>query len=220
MSKIYFDPKTIMKMGRVGVSVKFASHEMKQIVQVALNRHKSQRGANRHDHSVKSNEGVKNDLIGALGEVAVRDAFDFKEADHITVLPIPQWEAMRREKNLTDVGGFEVRSVGRDPEGSQKTSLIAKQDTDAGKKDVIFVLAVPTKTWGLFDSTVLVMGWAYGREIMVPEYMELNVDRPNYFMPLGDTRSIESLYELQGKPFPKTLLEQDEENYRDLNLAV
>lgn len=227
MSKIHFDESS----GYVCVS--FSSQEMKEIEVAAVRRHQSQRLANRFDWKAKKDgDGVGNDLVGLLGEVAVRDACGYQAHDHVSVLSIPEWDAMRRERCITDVGGFEVRSVPRAPNDGRlsggRTSLIVKHDKDKGKQDVVFILAIVTvldREPIKLDPRVSLVGWAYGFEAMDKKYwrdQSENADRANYFMPLEDLRPIRTLYgngPLGGER-PKTPFELDAEMSESLDFSA
>lgn len=227
MSKIHFDEDSGC------VHVEFSPQEMREIGLAAVERHKSQREANRFDWKAKKDgDGVENDLVGLLGEVAVRDACGYRAHDHISVLSIPEWDAMRRERCITDVGGIEVRSVPREPNDGRlnggRTSLIVKHDKDRGKQDVAFVLAIITvldREPLKLDRRVSLVGWAYGFEAMDKKYwrgQEENADRANYFMPMGDLRPIRTLYGSgpAGGERPKTRFELDAEMNENLDFSA
>lgn len=138
------------------VLVELTPQESEYAATSGLERYQSQRAANRRDGKSRAqDDGTALDRVGAIGECAVSKALNipwdgrFKE--------IPEWHAWRIEGH--DCSGIEVKSTTR----TRGRLLI--RGNEPLKPTTPYVLAIVEPTT---YQRVLLIGWALGSEVMIP----------------------------------------------------
>lgn len=170
---------------------------------IGRRRYASQRQANRPDWKARQDaDGLKYDIDGAKGEVALLLAMGFSTDSYQSFTPINKW--LKTRANMTDVADIEVRTTVH-----QRGRLILKHDKDAFKQDNPFVL---TRIVG--DRDIRLVGWMFGREGMDPKYLDPDVPRPNYFVPADDLHGMDELFKRYSVTLPP---DEDTEYLRLLN---
>lgn len=199
MDNILFNSET------KAIRVTLTHEQLEWAKAIGRRRYASQRGALRTDGRAthKKEDPLKNDIVGAIGEVAVLLAMGFTTDSYESFTPINKW--LKKRHGMTDVADIEVRST-EEREGQ----LILKLENDAQKKDNPFVLA---RLMGPKD--VRLVGWILGRDGMHERYWDSSKPLPNFFVPGDNLRGMDELFQRYGIPLP---LDEESEYVRLLGL--
>lgn len=158
---------------------------------IGRRRYTSQRQANRHDWKAKkTDDGLKNDIEGAMGEVALLLAMGFSTESYESFTPINKW--LKKREGMTDIADIEVRTTSH-----LRGRLILKHDKDACKRDNPFVLCRIT---GVRD--IRIVGWILGRDGMHERFHDPDVPRENFFVPGDNLRGMDELFQRYGVALP------------------